>query len=158
VRFVYNYALKLCADTWYRRQTRIGYNETYASLMVLKGMQQYRFLSTVPEKPLRQSLRRLDADFLDFRAGRATYPKFRTADDGPATYAIAISYSGGMAPAVKVEYPVDTRCFDCGYFLPSPPVTAEWICPECGVIQNTAINTARNAEAVQAALRANGED
>jgi transposase len=158
VRFVYNYMLQLCADTWYRRQTRIGYQETSAALDVLKGMRQYAPLTEVDSAPLDQALVDLASDFDAFHAGRAPYPVFRTQHEAPTgDYAPPAMTFGSGLPTARPEYPTSTRCFDCGYFLPAPPVGPEWTCPACGVIQDTALNTARNAEAVQLALEANGE-
>lgn len=151
VRFVYNYGLKLTANTWYWRQTRIGYAQTSMAIDVLKSMPKYDFLKKVPAAPLDASLRRLDDDFNAFYAGQAEYPRIKTSQD----------FSGGALPppvrmTVKIEYPTETRCFDCGYFLSAPPPMPTWTCPSCGAIQNTAQNTARNAEAVTKALEANG--
>lgn len=158
VRFVYNYMLQLCADTWYRRQTRIGYQETSAALDVLKSMGQYAPLNEVDNAPLNQALIVLDSDFDAFRAGRAPYPSFKTQHEAPTGgYAPPALSFGTTVPTVRPEYPTSTRCFDCGYFLPAPPVGPEWVCPACGVVQDTALNTARNAEAVRLALEANGE-
>jgi transposase len=154
MRFVYNYGLKLTADTWYWRQTRIGYEQTSAAIEVLKSMPKYGFLARAPAAPLDGALRRLDEDFRAFYAGRATYPRFKTPQDFAAG-AYALAPPARMT--VRIEYPTETRCFDCGYFLSYPPTLPTWTCPSCGVIQNTAENTARNAEAVSKALQAYGE-
>lgn len=158
VRFVYNYMLRLCADTWYGRQTRIGYLETRTALKVIKGLRQYEFLTMVPAAPLDRALRELDSDFQSFYAGRSPYPRFKTGHDMPVgAYAALPAVTAVSKLTVRIEYPTMTRCADCGYFLESAPVTVEWICPECGVIQIAAINAARNAEAVRRSLEANGE-
>jgi transposase len=153
VRFVYNYGLKLTADTWYWRQTRIGYAQTSMALDVLMSMKQYSALTKVPAAPLDNALKRLDEDFKSFYAGESPYPRFKTPDDFASG-----SYALLPAPrmTVRIKYPTETRCFDCGWFLNEPPTLPTWICPSCGVIQDTAENTARNAEAVSRAIRAYG--
>lgn len=144
-RFVYNYMLRLCSDTWYRQQTRIGYPETVDALIVLKGMSQYGFLTEATPGSLDEALHDLDADFSEFRSGEAPYPRFR-----------------GMEPpdreiAESREYPTANRCYDCGYFLEQIPREDEWTCPDCGVVHDTQANIERNAEAIRRAFTANNQ-
>ncbi|MEX3914897.1 helix-turn-helix domain-containing protein [Paraburkholderia sp. BR10872] len=143
VRFVYNYMLRLRSDTWYFRQTRIGYPETVSALTVISGLREYRFLAEAPPKSLDEALRDLEEDFRAFYVREAHYPRFR----------------GMEAPEPNLsesrDYPTANRCHDCGYFLEQIPRTPEWTCPDCGVVHRTSENTARNVEAVARSIAFN---
>jgi putative transposase len=77
-RFVYNWALRLRTDAYYRRQERIGYADTSAALTALKREPQTAWLNDVSSVPTQQALRHLDRAFRTFFAGRAKYPVFHT--------------------------------------------------------------------------------
>lgn len=145
-RFVYNYMLRLCADTWYRQQTRIGYSEMTAAFAVIMTLPRYHGLISESPKELDKTLRDLDADFEAFYSGRAPYPSPRTRHNTLPS----------VTPAtVEDGFPTVTRCFDCGY-LADRAEHPEWTCPDCGVIHDTDFNATRNAEAVRKAMQANG--
>ena len=48
VRLVYNKALQTRTDAWYKRQERIGYNQTSAMLTQWKKQQELQFLDGFP--------------------------------------------------------------------------------------------------------------
>src|SRR2546426_8508164 len=73
-RYVYNWALRLRTDAYYKEQKRIGYHDTSAQLTLLK--KQISWLSEVSSVPLQQALSHLDRAFRHFFEGRAAYPKF----------------------------------------------------------------------------------
>jgi putative transposase len=74
-RVVYNWALRLRTDAFYKENKRLYYKDLSASLPVLK--QKYPWLSEVASVPLQQTLRHLDRAFLNFFEGRGKYPKFK---------------------------------------------------------------------------------
>lgn len=78
VRLVYNRALDLRTQSWYKEQRRVSYNETCAALTQWKREDNFAFLNEVSSVPLQQSLRRLQAAFVNFFEKRARYPKFKS--------------------------------------------------------------------------------
>ncbi len=75
-RYVYNWALRLRTDAYYKRQERISYAETSAALTTLKQQPETAWLNEVSSVPTQQALRHLDKAFRNFFEGRAKYPKF----------------------------------------------------------------------------------
>lgn len=73
-RYVYNFALRLRTDAYYKEHKRVGYYETSAALTLLKKQADTTWLNEVASVPLQQSLRHLDRAFRNFFAGRAGYP------------------------------------------------------------------------------------
>src|SRR5437667_5834209 len=76
-RFVYNWALRLRTDAYYKENKRIGYHETSALLTQLKQQEEYAWLTEVSSVPTQQALRHLDKAFRNFFEGRAKYPMFK---------------------------------------------------------------------------------
>jgi putative transposase len=77
VRYVYNWALRLRTDAYYKHQHRLGYHETSAALTLLKQQPETAWLNEVSSVPTQQSLRHLDRAFRHFFEGRAGYPAFK---------------------------------------------------------------------------------
>ena len=98
-RFVYNWALRLRTDAYYKDQQRIGYHETSAQLTLLK--KQTSWLNEVSSVPLQQALSHLDRAFRNFFEGRAKYPTFKKKQgEQAATYAHRLS--NGMASTSRL--------------------------------------------------------
>src|SRR3989475_6608538 len=68
-RFVYNWALRLRTDAYYKENKRIGYHETSALLTQLKQQEEYAWLTEVSSVPPQQALRHLDKAFRNFFEG-----------------------------------------------------------------------------------------
>ena len=75
-RYVYNWALRLRTDAYYKRQERISYAGTSAALTTLKQQPETAWLNDVSSVPTQQALRHLETAFRNFFAGRAKYPTF----------------------------------------------------------------------------------
>ena len=73
VRYVYNWALTLRTEAWFERHERIDYAETDRLLVRMKRDPEKSWLAEVSCVPLQQALRHLNADFVNFFAGRAPY-------------------------------------------------------------------------------------
>lgn len=78
VRLVYNKALQVRTEAWYREQRRVNYNETSALLTAWKRTEDLAFLNDVSSVPLQQALRHLQGAFANFFDKRAGYPHFRS--------------------------------------------------------------------------------
>jgi putative transposase len=81
-RLVYNKALALRTDAYYKEQKRIGYLETSKALTGWKQEEELSFLKEVSSVPLQQSLRCLQTAFTNFFEGRAKYPNFKKKSHG----------------------------------------------------------------------------
>ena len=82
VRLVYNKALYERTQAWYERQERVGYNQTSSMLTQWKKEEELDFLNEVSCVPLQQGLRHLQTAFVNFFAGRASYPIFKKKRNG----------------------------------------------------------------------------
>lgn len=81
-RLVYNKALALRTEAYYKDQQRIGYIETSKALTGWKKEEGLEFLKEVSSVPLQQSLRCLQTAFTNFFEGRAKYPNFKKKSHG----------------------------------------------------------------------------
>ncbi len=108
-RYVYNWALRLRTDAFYKGHQRIGYHETSAQLTLLK--KRVPWLSEVSSVPLQQTLSHLDRAFRNFFEGRAGYPTFKTKHgDQCASYvASAFKWNGSSLTLAKMDAPLDIR-------------------------------------------------
>ena len=73
MRYVYNWALALRTEAWFDRHERIDYAETDRLLVRMKREPEKSWLAAVSCVPLQQTLRHLNAAFVHFFSGRATY-------------------------------------------------------------------------------------
>jgi putative transposase len=76
-RLVYNRALRVRTEAWYKDQQRVGYSDTSAMLTHWKQNPELDFLNEVSCVPLQQGLRHLQKAFSNFFEGRAKYPNFK---------------------------------------------------------------------------------
>ena len=106
-RYVYNWALRLRTDAYYKNHERIGYHDTSAQLTLLK--QHTPWLNEVSSVPLQQALSHLDRAFRNFFAGRARYPTFKTKQgDQSASYvASAFKWDGTSLMLAKMDAPLN---------------------------------------------------
>ncbi len=111
VRYVYNWALALRTEAWFERHERIDYAETDRLLVRMKKDPDRAWLAEVSCVPLQQSLRHLNAAFVNFFAGRAKYPRFhRKHDRQGTTYRIGgFQWKNGTLALVKMDDPMNIR-------------------------------------------------
>jgi putative transposase len=81
-RLVYNRALRVRTEAWYKDQQRVGYSDTSAMLTQWKQNPELDFLNEVSCVPLQQGLRHLQKAFSNFFEGRAKYPNFKKKRNG----------------------------------------------------------------------------
>ncbi|MDJ0532349.1 MAG: RNA-guided endonuclease TnpB family protein [Xenococcaceae cyanobacterium MO_207.B15] len=110
-RFVYNWALRLLTDAYYRTSQKMSYKETSNQLTQLKQDTEYCWLKDVTAVPLQQALRHLNTAFLNFFGGRAKYPKFKKKrNKQSATYASnAFKWDGEKLTLAKMEFPLKIK-------------------------------------------------
>jgi putative transposase len=81
-RLVYNRALAVRTEAWYKDQKRVGYAETSSMLTEWKKTEELDFLNEVSCVPLQQCLRQLQTAYTNFFDGRAKYPNFKKKRNG----------------------------------------------------------------------------
>ena len=108
-RYVYNAALHLRTDAYYREKKRIGYHETSAALTALKQQPGTVWLSEVASVPLQQALRHLDRAFRNFFEGRAEYPtcKKKHGHQAVSYVGTAFKLSGNTLTLARIETPLN---------------------------------------------------
>lgn len=77
-RWVYNWALVLKSRVYREEGKCLSYGDLSALLSVLKAQAETAWLAEVSSVVLQQSLRHLDRAFVNFFAGRARYPHFKS--------------------------------------------------------------------------------
>jgi putative transposase len=86
-RYVYNWALRLRSDAWFKAGRSVSYGETSALLAQLKREPGQAWLGEVSSVPTQQALRHLETAFVNFFEKRADYPTFkRKSGDQSAEY------------------------------------------------------------------------
>ena len=107
-RYVYNWALRLRTDAYYKENKRLYYNDLSAALTQLKKQEATCWLADVSSVPLQQALRHLDHAFLNFFEGRAKYPAFKKKRNRQsATYAdTAFKWDSGQLILAKMTAPL----------------------------------------------------
>ncbi len=96
-RFVYNWALRLRTDAYYKEHKRLYYSDTSALLTQLKQQEDYAWLNEVSCVPTQQALRHLDKAFRNFFEGRLRTPRSRR--DGISNVLnTPLPHSSGMEP------------------------------------------------------------
>ncbi|MBS3949586.1 MAG: transposase [Peptococcaceae bacterium] len=111
VRFVYNWALRLKTDAYYKESRRLYYNNLSAQLTALKRQPETVWLNGVSSVTLQQSLRHLDRAFLNFFEGRGAYPKFhkKSGKQRAAFASSAFKWEDGELTLAKMSEPLDIR-------------------------------------------------
>ena len=106
-RYIYNWALRLRTDAYYKNQQRIGYHETSAQLTLLK--KQTPWLNEVSSVPLQQALSHLDRAFRNFFEGRAEYPRFhkKHGRQSASYMSSAFKWDGKQLTLAKMDTPLD---------------------------------------------------
>ena len=106
-RYVYNWALRLRTDAYYKNLQRIGYHDTSAQLTLLK--KQTPWLNEVSSVPLQQALSHLDRAFRNFFEGRASYPKFhkKQGTQSASYMSSAFKWDGNQLTLAKMDTPLD---------------------------------------------------
>ncbi len=110
-RFVYNWALRLRTDAYYKHQQKMSYKEMSNQLTRLKKNPEFSWLKDVTAVPLQQALRHLNTAFLNFFAGRAKYPRFKKKQNKQsATYASnAFKWDGERLTLAKMKSPLKIK-------------------------------------------------
>ena len=108
-RYVYNWALRLRTDAYYKESKRLYYNDLSAALTQLKKQEETKWLADVSSVPLQQTLRHLDRAFLNFFEGRGKYPVFKKKrNQQSATYAdTAFQWRNGTLTLAKMTDPLE---------------------------------------------------
>ena len=108
-RFVYNWALRLRTDAYYKENKRLYYSDTSALLTQLKQQEDYTWLNEVSCVPTQQALRHLDKAFRNFFEGRAKYPAFKKKQgEQSAEYTTsAFKWDGQHLTLAKMDMPLD---------------------------------------------------
>ncbi len=108
-RYVYNWALRLRTDAYYKEQKRIGYHETSARLTLLKQQADHAWLNEVSCVPPQQALRHLEKAFKNFFEGRAKYPTFkkRHGEQSAEYTTSAFKWDGIHLTLAKMDAPLD---------------------------------------------------
>ncbi len=108
-RYVYNWALRLRTDAYYKDQQRIGYNALSARLTLLKQQADHAWLNEVSCVPPQQALRHLEKAFKNFFEGRAKYPtgKYRHGEQTAEYTTSAFKWNGTHLTLAKMDAPLD---------------------------------------------------
>ncbi len=111
VRLVYNKALHIRTEGWYKRQERIDYKQTSKELTNWKQQEDLQFLNEVSSVPLQQGLRNLQKAFTNFWAGRAKYPNFKKKHSGGSAEftRAAFRWKEGQLWLAKCSEPLSIR-------------------------------------------------
>ncbi len=110
-RYIYNWALNLKSASYRETGKSPGFAALCAMLPALKTQPETAWLAEVSSVPLQQSLRHLDRAFVNFFAGRASYPAFKK-KHGPqsVTYtAAAFTWKDGQLTLAKTDGPLAIR-------------------------------------------------
>ena len=109
VRFVYNWALNLCNETYQAQHRHLYFTDTSAALTALKQRPDRLWLNEVSCVPLQQVLRHLNKAFTNFFEKRSDFPAFKR-KHGPqsAEYTkSAFSWDGTSIKLAKMDEPLD---------------------------------------------------
>ncbi len=109
VRFVHNWALNLCNETYIAQRCHLYFSDISAALTILKKQPDRLWLNEVSCVPLQQVLRHLDRAFENFFDRRSGLPVFKK-KHGPqsAEYTkSAFSWDGTSLKLAKMDEPLD---------------------------------------------------
>jgi putative transposase len=106
-RFVYNWGLSTRKTAYFQQGKSLSYNDLAAMLPALK--EQYPWLRDPSSVPLQQALRHLDRAFVNFFAGRAAYPTFKTKrnEQSVTSTSNAFTWDGQVLTLAKMDAPLE---------------------------------------------------
>lgn len=109
VRLVWNKTLDQRYRAYHERGTKTSYKETDAQLAAWKRTDELTFLSEVSSVPLQQTLRHQHTAFLNFFAGRASYPRFKNRNSKQSAHYTrsAFKLRDGRLTLAKQSTPLD---------------------------------------------------
>jgi len=79
-RYIYNWALRMRTDAYYKDGVSVGYCESSTRLTALKRDPEHAWLNKTSCVPTQQALRHLQTAFVNFFEKRSAYPKFKRKD------------------------------------------------------------------------------
>src|SRR4028119_2196790 len=108
---VYNQALSVRTEAWYKDKQRVGYNDTSAMLTFWKKNPELDFLNEVSCLPLQQGLRHVQKAFSNFFDGGAKYPNFKKKRNGGSVgfTKSAFKFRDGQVNLAKCSDPLSMR-------------------------------------------------
>ena len=112
VRYVYNRALTERSRAWTQKQRRVTFAETCRMLTAWKADPETGWLYEVSNVALQQSLQHLQQAYVNFWAGRAKYPHFKSKRKSRASATFTTSgfrYRDGQIWLAKMDAPLDIR-------------------------------------------------
>lgn len=112
VRYVYNRALADRSSAWMQEQRRVTFAETCRMLTRWKQEPEKAWLYDVPNVALQQSLRHLQAAFVNFWGKRAKYPTFKSKrkSNASATFtSVGFSYRNSQLRLARTIGYLDVR-------------------------------------------------
>lgn len=112
VRYVYNRALAIRTEAWFKEQRRVTHAETDRMLTQWKREEETVWLKEPSKGPLQASLRNLQAAFDKFWRKKAAYPTFKVKGKSreSATFFVgSFTYRGGQLKLAKQSEPLDVR-------------------------------------------------
>lgn len=112
VRYVYNRALAERSRAWTQEQRRVTFAQTCRMLTEWKAEPQTAWLYEVSNVALQQGLRHLQQAYVNFWAGRARYPSFKSKRKSRASATFTASgfrYRSGRLTLAKMDVPLDIR-------------------------------------------------
>jgi len=112
VRYVYNRALAERSRAWTQEQRRVTFAETCRMLTAWKAELGTAWLYEVSNVALQQGLQHLQQAYVNFWAGRARYPHFKSKRKSRASATFTASgfrYRDGQIWLAKMDAPLDIR-------------------------------------------------
>lgn len=122
VRVAYNYLLHYRTEEFYKKQHKVGYNDSSKKLTELKKQEEYSWLNEVSSVPLQQAARNLQTAFVKFWKHGAKYPRFKkkSSKQSAVFASSAFQYKDGKIYLAKSKTPLKIRW---SKDLPSEPST-----------------------------------
>lgn len=111
VRYVYNWGLRLKTDTYHQAGKSLSYKDLSAQLTVLKRQPETVWLNEISSVAIQQSLRHLDKAFINFFAGRGSYPRFhkKQSKQSASFMSSAFKWDGQNLTLAKMSKPLNIR-------------------------------------------------
>ena len=109
VRYVYNWGLHLCEETYKTQQCYLYYSDTCAALTTLKQQPETIWLNEVASVPLQQALKHLSAAYKSFFEGHSDHPTFKKKHGSQSASYVGTAFrlEGTKLTLAKMKEPLD---------------------------------------------------